>query len=305
MAKYIIVLFLLLSALSFFVSNSLLVITQDYMADLEQDNASLSQTMADLAESHEQLQAEYEEVSENQQQFQKEKMALDDALDDLKTERDTLAEENQRIVDLVSRLNTLEQRFGISGEGKDTAERVKELNQVIERRNFLMHQIPNGAPLEKAIVTGSFGPRIHPVKKKKTLHAGIDFRAKRGTPIYATADGVVEYGGYHKSSGFGKLIILQHNYGFKTFFAHLDKVVVRGRQFVGKGQLIGYTGNTGISTGPHLHYEVHHMFKKLDPKPFLKLNMTNVNEFFSTVDSVPWESLKNLYPLNQTAELSQ
>ena len=305
-AKYLFVLFLLLAGLSFFVSNSLLMITSSDLDELEAD--------------HQQLLNEYTEISDSQQLFLQQKSVLDKALDDLKLERDkalgdlqqerdslqqansSLSEQNQRFARAVARLGELETILGLSGEGKNTAERLENLHQVAEERRYLLHQIPSGMPLEgKPVVTAGFGMRNHPVHKKRIMHPAVDFRARTGTPVYATADAVVEYGGFHKKSGFGKLIILQHNFGFKTYFAHLDKVLVRTRQFVRKGQLIGYSGNTGVSTGPHLHYEVRHMFKKLDPKPFLAMNISNVNETFTAVKNVEWASLRKLYPLSLNA----
>jgi len=328
-AKYIVALFLVLAALSFFLSNSLLMVTSSSLDDLE--------------ENHQQLLVEYEEISEHQQQFERqqvvldetitalgaleterdklvqlnssldqdraraeaEKQALDSSLAALQHERDSLAEktlsleeQNRRSTRAMERLAELETMLGLKAQGRNTEERLQHMHQETELRRMLVNQIPSGLPLKDTVVTAGYGMRNHPVYKKRTLHPGVDFRARQGTPIYATADGVVEYGGYHKSSGFGNLIILQHNYGFKTYFAHLKKVVVRGRQFIRKGQLIGYTGNTGVSTGPHLHYEVRHMFKKLDPKPFLAMNITNVNETFDAVKSVEWASLRKLYPLS-------
>jgi len=330
-AKYLFTLFLVLGAVSFFLSNGMLVITSSNLETLE--------------ENHQQLLVEYEQISEDQRQYEKqqvmldetlsalgalenqrdqlvslneslttqrlkaesEKQSLDSTLAALQFERDnleqqnlTLAEQNQRSERAMKRLAELETILGLSAKGKNTTERLAHMQQEAEYRRLLVNTIPSGMPLKgNPVVTAGYGMRKHPVYKKRTLHPGVDFRAKTGTPIYATADGVVEYGGYHKSSGFGNLIILQHNFGFKTYFAHLKKVVVRGRQFIRKGQLIGYTGNTGVSTGPHLHYEVRHMFKKLDPKPFLAMNVTNVNETFDAVKSVEWASLRKLYPLSQ------
>ncbi|MBY4677888.1 M23 family metallopeptidase [Marinobacterium arenosum] len=287
-AKYLFLLFLLLAALSFFVSNGLLMITRDSLADLEQD--------------HLQLQASYAEVSDSQQLFMREKDELDSALSELRLERDSLAQENQRFAQAIDRINQLEGLLGISGEGLSTAERMEALRRVAEQRKYLLHQIPNGLPMDgKPQITDRFGMRHHPVYKKRMQHGGIDFRASVGTPVYATADGVVEYAAFHKKSGYGKLIILQHNFGFKTYFGHLDKMEVQSRQFVRKGQLIGYSGNTGVSTGPHLHYEVRHLFSRLNPEPFLALNMTNVDSIFSQIRSVEWASLKKLYPLNPNA----
>jgi murein DD-endopeptidase MepM/ murein hydrolase activator NlpD len=110
---------------------------------------------------------------------------------------------------------------------------------------------------------------------------------------------VVEYAGYRKGSGFGNLIILQHNLGFRTYYAHLHKIQVKSGSFVHKGQQIGLSGNTGRSTGAHLHYEVRHLYKPLNPEPFMQWGLDNFDSLFSRVEEVPWESLNAMYPLNQ------
>ncbi|MCH5336281.1 MAG: M23 family metallopeptidase, partial [Campylobacter sp.] len=111
------------------------------------------------------------------------------------------------------------------------------------------------------------------------------------TPVYATANGVVEFAGYNEN-GYGYNVILLHNFGFKTVFAHMTRRdVVKAGQFVKKGELIGYSGNTGLSTGPHLHYEVRFINKTLEPLPFLNLQRKNMNNFFNTERRVPWQSL--------------
>jgi murein DD-endopeptidase MepM/ murein hydrolase activator NlpD len=111
------------------------------------------------------------------------------------------------------------------------------------------------------------------------------------TPVYATADAIVEYSGNHQKSGYGNLVILQHNYGFRTYFGHLNKVVVKSGTFVKKGDLVAYTGNSGMSSGPHLHYEVRFMSKPVNPFWFLKWDAQNYNEIFEKEKQIPWQSL--------------
>jgi murein DD-endopeptidase MepM/ murein hydrolase activator NlpD len=116
-------------------------------------------------------------------------------------------------------------------------------------------------------------------------------KAKMKTPVYATADGVVEFSGMHKRSGYGNLVIIQHNYGFKTYFGHLNKIAVKAGKFVKKGDLIAYTGTTGMSNGPHLHYEVRYLARVVNPFWFLKWNVTNYQEIFKKEKKIPWQSL--------------
>lgn len=93
-------------------------------------------------------------------------------------------------------------------------------------KHHMLNSIPNGSPLRTIKINGNFGWRIHPTLNKKKFHKGIDLKAKRKTPIFAPADGIVSYIGFQKKSGFGKLLILTHNYGFKTYYAHLNKIPV-------------------------------------------------------------------------------
>ena len=137
----------------------------------------------------------------------------------------------------------------------------------------LLKFIPNGSPVKYKGITSKFGYRIHPTLKRKEFHRGSDMKARMKTAVYATADGIVEYAGNHKRSGFGNLVILQHNYGFRTYFGHLNKIVIKSGAFVKKGDLIAYTGNSGMSNGPHLHYEIRFIGRAVNPFWFIKWNV--------------------------------
>jgi murein DD-endopeptidase MepM/ murein hydrolase activator NlpD len=223
---------------------------------------------------------------------------LGSSLSSLSAERARLLEENQEIN---ITLSNLENRLGLLEEPKGmTLEQRLEMTRMAARqRLFLLHSIPNGVPISAEKVNDSYGMRMHPVLKTRKMHNGTDFKADKGTPVYATADGVVEYAGYRKGSGFGNLVVLQHNFGFKTYYAHLQKVLVESGTFVHKGQQIALSGNSGRSTGAHLHYEVRFMYRPLDPEPFLQWGLENFNGLFNAVEEVPWESLSAMYPLNQ------
>ena len=106
-------------------------------------------------------------------------------------------------------------------------------------------------------VSSGFGYRIDPHYKLRKMHAGIDFAAPRGTPVYATGHGKVIQAIKRSRGGYGKNIIIDHGFNFKTQYAHLNRLVVQEGQSVKRGQLIGYVGSTGKSTIPHLHYVVH------------------------------------------------
>lgn len=134
-----------------------------------------------------------------------------------------------------------------------------------EKEKYLSH-IPAIQPIKnkdlKRLASG-FGMRFHPILKIWRPHNGLDFTAKTGTPIYATGDGVVTYAG--RGSGFGLHVKIDHGYGYETVYAHMSKMAVKKGQKVKRGQVIGYVGSTGLSTGPHLHYEVHYKGKPVNP----------------------------------------
>jgi len=189
-------------------------------------------------------------------------------------------------------LSEIETLIGLTPvESSSLQERVDSAKQSSQHRATLLQLIPNGSPIKYAGITSKFGNRIHPTLKRKEFHRGLDMRAKMNTPVYAPADGIVEWAGFHKSSGFGNLVILQHSYGFRTNFGHLNKIVVKSRQFVKKGTLIAYTGNSGLSSGPHLHYEIRFMYKAINPFYFVKWNIKNYSEIFEKEKKIPWQSL--------------
>jgi len=125
-------------------------------------------------------------------------------------------------------------------------------------------------PLDGARISSNFGMRKHPISGFNKMHKGVDFAAPTGTPIYAGGNGIVEYVG--RNGGYGKYIRIRHNNGYKTAYAHLSnykKGISRGVR-VNQGEVIGYVGSTGNSTGPHLHYEIIYQNKHINP---LKLKL--------------------------------
>jgi murein DD-endopeptidase MepM/ murein hydrolase activator NlpD len=116
-------------------------------------------------------------------------------------------------------------------------------------------------------IASGFGYRIDPIYKTVKMHAGLDFTAAQGTPIYATANGVIKTAG-NTGNGYGNHVVINHGYGYETLYGHMVRVKARVGQRVERGDLIGYVGSTGKSTGPHCHYEVHKNGQKLDPVYF-------------------------------------
>jgi murein DD-endopeptidase MepM/ murein hydrolase activator NlpD len=131
-----------------------------------------------------------------------------------------------------------------------------------------MKNLPVGSPLEGRINSG-FGYRKDPFRSSIGFHSGVDIDAKFGDPVVATADGVVKKTGWQGS--YGKTVVLQHEEGFETIYGHLSKISVEEGQKVKVGEVIGKAGNTGRSTGTHLHYEVVKDGKRVNPSNFLSL----------------------------------
>ncbi|MBF0620440.1 MAG: peptidoglycan DD-metalloendopeptidase family protein [Magnetococcales bacterium] len=204
---------------------------------------------------------------------------------------DRREKENQAIG---SRIGDLEGLIGVSArEGSSLMDRVVKAGTTISQKQQMLANVPNGYPLAYKGVTSSYGSRIHPTLKRKEFHAGVDLRAETGTPVIATGDGVVEFGGFHKKSGYGNLVILRHNYGFRTSYGHLSEVLVDNGEFVKKGDIIAKTGNTGMSSGPHLHYEVRFIHNTLNPDRFMKWSLDNYEVVFKE-KGVKWQSLIKL-----------
>lgn len=122
-------------------------------------------------------------------------------------------------------------------------------------------------------MASGFGTRIHPIYKTRKFHAGMDFSAKTGTPIYATGDGKIEKV-RRSRRGYGNHVIINHGFGYKTLYAHMSKYIVKKGQKIKRGDIIGFVGNTGTSVAPHLHYEVHKNGKKINPVNFYYNDLT-------------------------------
>ena len=117
-------------------------------------------------------------------------------------------------------------------------------------------------------ISDHYGTRIHPISGKRTFHQGLDIANHAGTPVYATAAGVISKIDYHPE--YGKRIYIDHGNGFCTLYAHLYSAQVRSGEKVCKGEIIALMGNTGMSTGSHLHYEVHYESGRLNPALYLQ-----------------------------------
>lgn len=145
-----------------------------------------------------------------------------------------------------------------------------ELSGLLNNKEKLLAATPAIQPVSNkdlSRIASGFGYRIDPIYKTIKMHAGLDFTAPQGTPIYATADGVVTTAA-NTGNGYGIHVVINHGYGYETLYGHMVRVKARAGQRVKRGDLIGYVGSTGKSTGPHCHYEVHKNGQKLDPVYF-------------------------------------
>lgn len=154
----------------------------------------------------------------------------------------------------------LERQLSLQSQSYD------ELQRLAARRDEVLRQQPAILPIKNARLTSGFGMRYHPILHVQRLHAGVDFPAAPGTPVYATADGTIRFSG--SRGGYGNVVEINHPKADKmTRYAHLTRAAegIRSGVAVKRGQVIGYTGNTGLSTAPHLHYEVRRLNEELTP----------------------------------------
>ncbi len=151
---------------------------------------------------------------------------------------------------------------------------LNEVSRELDRHKQLLSDIPNLWPVQNGLghVTLEFGPNIHPIKGTWHMHKGIQISYYPGTPVIAAASGTVTGAGFDATTGYGGFVELNHNYGFRTRYAHLADVVVREGEQVVQGQRIGTMGTTGLSTGTHVDFQIWIGTENIDPIYFLRLS---------------------------------
>ncbi|MCY7293048.1 MAG: M23 family metallopeptidase [Ferruginibacter sp.] len=175
--------------------------------------------------------------------------------------------------DIAAQLNNLDARITYQTTS------YKGIENLIKNQDVKLASIPAIQPLSNKDLTriaSGFGMRIHPIYGIAKMHEGLDFTAPQGTPIYATGDGQVVTAGMGK--GTGNHVIINHGYGYETEYMHMVRIKARPGQKVKRGEVIGWVGSTGASTGPHCHYEVHVNGNPVDPVYFF-YNDLNAEEF--------------------------
>jgi len=179
-------------------------------------------------------------------------------------------DQTQLIHDAYTHFSILEHRITVQRQSFD------EVDSLIKNKKRMLAHIPAIQPISNADLTriaSGFGFRIDPIYKTIKLHTGIDFAAPKGTPIYATGDGTVEFAGKN-GDGYGNHIIIDNGYGYETLFGHLYRIKVHVRDKVKRGEVIGWVGSTGKSTGPHCHYEVIKNGNKINPVYYFYNDLT-------------------------------
>jgi len=183
----------------------------------------------------------------------------------------------RKIFDLKSRetvLETIDTEFSgsidfkaLKRELETTVETVDEIKDYLRVQKDIYQATPKGFPV-KGRITSGYGKREDPISDTWLFHSGVDISAGPGTSIQATADGVVSYSAWKNNSG--HLIVIEHGCGFSTIYAHNKMNLVKVGQRVNRGEVIGYVGSTGKSTGPHVHYEVWKDGKHVNPQHYFK-----------------------------------
>jgi murein DD-endopeptidase MepM/ murein hydrolase activator NlpD len=170
-----------------------------------------------------------------------------------------------------------------------------DIEKLIKNQGEKLASIPAIQPVSNRDldrIASGFGMRIDPVYGTPKLHKGLDFTASQGTPIYATGNGVVRESGFSEG-GYGNHVVINHGYGYETLYGHMVRVKVRNGQRVKRGELIGWVGNTGKSTGPHCHYEVHVNGVEVDPVYFFYNDLTP-EQFDRLLKKAAYGSAKSL-----------
>lgn len=181
--------------------------------------------------------------------------------------------DNELSHDIAAQLNNISARISYQRNSYDTIE------NLIKNQDVKISSIPAIQPVSNkdlSRVASGFGMRIHPIYAIPKMHNGLDFTAPQGTPIYATGNGRVTMAG--PGTGTGNHVIINHGYGYETVYMHMMRVKARVGQQVKRGEVIGWVGSTGASTGPHLHYEVHINKHPVDPVYFF-FNDLNAEQY--------------------------
>lgn len=259
---------------------TLLGSTASYIYYHQQQLATLSQGLAQARSEKNTLEQLYEEQMDTSHSLSQE----------LEQKRDQLHVLGKRVYDVESVLG-LSDETPLGEQNLEDRLDAAAVDSAVRATMFRM--IPNDTPLDYQRISSSYGRRTNPISGKRHTHTGIDLTCKRGTSIVAPADGVIETVRPSKK-GFGNFLTLRHSFGFMTSYAHLQYFKVKSGQFVSKGEVIATCGNSGNSTGPHLHYEVRFLGRSLNPQYTMDWTPDNFNYLFEKEEKVKWAPLVKL-----------
>ncbi|MCO4291344.1 M23 family metallopeptidase [Solitalea sp. MAHUQ-68] len=187
------------------------------------------------------------------------------------------------IIETTRKLDELSKKMYVQSKSYDYL--VKE----VRNKDKMLASVPAIQPVSNKDLTrmaSGYGYRIHPIYKTRKFHAGMDFTSPSGTPIYATGDGVVTKAGAQR--GYGNEVEINHGYGYSTLYGHMSRVAAKIGRRVKRGEVIGYVGSTGASTGPHCHYEVHKNGLPVNP----------INFYFNDLSPAEYEKMLELSSRN-------
>ncbi len=237
---------------------------------LRQQNIAYKESYAVLQERMKQLELQMVELEQRDNEVYRSIFEATPIPDSARV-KEMLAKNEIRLIQALSNTELIEnmrnQLNNLSLRMSFQSKSFVEITAMVKNKEKLLRAIPAIQPISnknlKRVASG-FGYRIDPLYKDFRLHAGLDFSAPTGTPIYATSDGVVQTAGFN-TDGYGNKVVINHGYGFQTLYAHMVRVKAKAGQTVKRGEVIGYVGSTGKSTGSHLHYEVIKRGAKVDP----------------------------------------
>jgi murein DD-endopeptidase MepM/ murein hydrolase activator NlpD len=179
-------------------------------------------------------------------------------------------ENSKLIINTTKRLEVLTKQVVVQSRS------LEELESLVKSREDLLGAMPSIQPIHKndlKRMASGFGYRKDPFTKKRRMHYGMDFTAPKGTPVYASGDGVIGRAD-NRAAGYGNHVRIDHGFGYVSLYAHLSKYNVKRGQKVKRGDIIGYVGSTGRSAGPHLHYEIFKDGKRVNPLNYYSGNLT-------------------------------
>lgn len=238
-------------------------------ASLELENQILKAKLVEVSEDYKDLNKELEKITSrdnelrlavNLEPIDEETRLLGIGGSSIESDIDFLSDDE---IDLRKALTFIDE---VTRKIEFEKEQYKEVELKLNQNEKLFASIPAIRPTTGYFDFYSFGMRRHPILKVNRMHDGIDIITDRGTPVYAPGGGKIDFVG--RKGGYGLAVEIDHGFGYRTLYAHLSKTEVKVGERIERGELIAKTGNSGLSSGPHLHYEVHHNGVKLDPVEF-------------------------------------